>query len=71
MLVTVKTYRNLHEANVDKGFLNGLGIEAHLNNEHTLGASPFLMNAVGGVELQVEEKDYEEAMLQLARGVEP
>lgn len=69
MLVTVKTYTHLHEADIDKGFLQGLGIEAHLNNEHTIGASPLLMNAVGGVELQVEEKDYEEALRQLARGV--
>ena len=68
MLTTVKTYRDIVDANLDKGFLEANGIECYLKNEEMVAANWLYSQAVGGVELQVKEKDYEEAVRQLSRG---
>lgn len=68
MLTTVKTYRDTVDANLDKGFLEANGIECHLINEGMVAANWLYSQAVGGMELQVEERDYEEAVRQLSRG---
>jgi len=58
-LVTVASYRNLHEALLAKGSLESVGIKCVLGNEHTgrmLGT-----NAVGGLRLQVHQRDADTA----------
>ncbi len=62
MFTTIKTYRDVVDANVDKGYLESKGIECHLNNEQMISADWLLSQAVGGVELQVKKESAEEAL---------
>lgn len=55
MLITIKTYRDVTEAALDKGYLQAQGIECYLKNEEMVAANWLYSQAVGGVELQVEE----------------
>src|SRR5437868_12270609 len=66
-LVTVASYRNLHEALLAKGSLESVGIKCVLGNEHTgrmLGT-----NAVGGLRLQVHQRDADTATGLLSSGI--
>lgn len=62
MLTTVKTYRDIVDANLDKGFLEANGIECYLKNEEMVAANLLYSQAVGGVELQVELQNGKNAL---------
>lgn len=65
MLITIKTYRDNIDANLDKGYLESQGIKCYLKNEETVAANWLYSQAVGGVELQVEEGLADQAKLYL------
>lgn len=65
MLITIKTYRDVPEANVDKGYLESQGIECYLKNEEIVAANWLYSQAVGGIELQVAEKNVKQAQAHL------
>ncbi len=56
-LVTLTTYTYATEAYVLLAKLETEGIVPVLKNEHLLATQQFLSNAVGGLDVQVEEKD--------------
>ena len=62
MLITINTYRDVIDANLDKGYLESQGIECHLKNENVVAANWLYSQAVGGIELQVEEAKAKEAL---------
>jgi hypothetical protein len=60
-LVTVRRYRDLSEAMVARGVLESAGIYCFLRDENVVRMDWFYSNAVGGIGLQVDTKDEEEA----------
>lgn len=56
-LVTLATYTYSTESYVLVAKLEAAGISCHLKNEHLLNTQQFLSNAVGGLEVQVQEQD--------------
>src|SRR5437868_5486810 len=60
--ITIQTFTLPSEAAILRARLEGEGIECFLQNEFTLQVQPFYSNAVGGVQLQVREKDLEAAL---------
>ena len=60
-LVTIARYRDLIEAQLAKGKLEAYGIEAFLANENIVSLDRFYSNAVGGLRLQVLDKDVTDA----------
>lgn len=61
MLITLKTYRDIIDAQVDKGYLESQGIKCHLKNEEVINVNWLWSQAVGGVQLQVKESELEKA----------
>lgn len=64
-LVTLITYTYNTEAYILIAKLEAEGIPHGLKNEHLLATQQFLSNAVGGLDVQVEEKDLEKALVVL------
>lgn len=62
MFVTIKSYRDVIDANLDKGYLESKGIECQLKNEEMVAADWLASQAVGGVELQVIQEEAEKAI---------
>ncbi len=60
-LVTLTTYTYATEAYVLLAKLESEGVPHVLKNEHLLSTQQFLSNAVGGLDVQVEEKYIEKA----------
>ncbi|HEY2466540.1 MAG TPA: DUF2007 domain-containing protein [Terracidiphilus sp.] len=56
-LVTVRRYRDLPEAFVGRSLLESAGIPAWIADEHLVGMNWFYSNLVGGMRLQVDERD--------------
>lgn len=56
-LVTVRRYRDLTEAFVGRSLLESAGIPAWIADEHLVRMNWFLSNMVGGMRLQVDERD--------------
>ncbi|WP_394837268.1 DUF2007 domain-containing protein [Pendulispora rubella] len=56
-LVTVASFRTAPEAELAKELLENEGISAFLGNEMAAGLMPFLTPDLGGVTLQVQQKD--------------
>lgn len=56
---TILTFTYPHEAQVIKGRLESEGIEVLLKDELSAQINNFYSNAIGGVKLQVQEKDVE------------
>jgi predicted RNA-binding Zn-ribbon protein involved in translation (DUF1610 family) len=56
-LVTVRRYRDLTEAFVGRSLLESAGIRAWVADEHLVRMVWFYSNAVGGMRLQVDERD--------------
>jgi transposase-like protein len=56
-LVTVRRYRDLAEAYVGRSLLESAGIPAWIADEHLVRMDWFYSNMVGGMRLQVEERD--------------
>jgi hypothetical protein len=65
-LVTVATFTTPGEAEMARVRLERLGIRAFLGNAIAVGVMPFLGNDLGGISLQVLEKDAEQARELLA-----
>jgi len=65
-LVCIKTYSSRLEANVDKSYLQSLGIEATIQADDAGGAYPFpFQNSSTGVLLLVKNDDLEKAKEEL------
>jgi hypothetical protein len=60
-LVTVATFTTLVEAEMARVRLERIGIPAFLGNSVAVGVMPFLGNDLGGISLQVLEKDADQA----------
>jgi putative signal transducing protein len=65
-LATVATFRSPVEANLARNRLEAAGIEAFLADEETVGMVWHLTNALGGIKLQVGDRDVGEALAILA-----
>lgn len=61
-LVTIKTYFNQMEAEIEKGKLEANGIEAMLSDTQTNALSPIFNQATGGIKLQVLSHEVENAI---------
>jgi hypothetical protein len=61
-LVTVATFDMPHKADIAKATLEEAGIRAEVNDREIVAMDWLLMNAVGGVKLQVAEEDAERAL---------
>lgn len=68
-LVTVEQYRDLAEAQIAKGMLDSAGIPCRLLNENTVRMDWVWSNLLGGVRLQVNERDREAAETLLAQPI--
>src|SRR5690349_19261835 len=60
-LVSIRTFWNLLEAELAKGFLEAAGIEAFLFDDNMVRLDWFNANALGGVKLRVDADKVEEA----------
>ena len=60
-LVTVRRYRDLTEALVGRLLLESAGIQAWIADEHLVRMDWFYSNMVGGMRLQVDERDEADA----------
>jgi hypothetical protein len=56
-LVTLRRYRDLAEAYAGRSLLESAGIQAWIADEHLVRMDWFYSNLVGGMRLQVEERD--------------
>src|SRR5258707_88824 len=61
-LVTLTTYTYNTEAYVLVAKLDAEGIKSFLKNEHLVSTQQFLSNAVGGIDVQVEESNLTKAV---------
>ena len=59
--ITVKTLDNIIDAYILKNRLETDNIECFIQDENTVSIDPLLSNAVGGIKLKVQEKDYAKA----------
>ena len=66
--VTIKTFTLPTELAVLRSRLESEGIECFVQNELTAQINPFYSNAIGGVRLQVKEKDLQNAIAILKDG---
>jgi hypothetical protein len=60
-LVTIRKFRDLPEALLAKGSLESAGIEALLADDNIIRLDWFWSNLMGGIKLQVDQEDAEEA----------
>src|SRR4051812_42066441 len=60
-LVTVQTFSRVIDARLAQARLEGAGIRTYLLDESVASIDPFLINAIGGVKLQVETGDEQAA----------
>jgi hypothetical protein len=65
-LVTIRTYSYHNESLIDKVKLESAGIPCILMDENTILVQPFYSNAIGGIKLQVNESDVDQALQILA-----
>jgi hypothetical protein len=66
--VTIKTFTYPIDASIIRGKLESEGIECFIKDELTVQVDNFYSNAIGGVKLQVREKDVEHAVEILKEG---
>jgi len=60
-LVTVRRFRDLHEALLAKGSLDSAGIESFLADDNMVHMDWLMSNLLGGVKLRVESANLEAA----------
>ncbi|MGH9768185.1 MAG: DUF2007 domain-containing protein [Blastocatellia bacterium] len=65
-VVTVASFSAPYEAHLAKGLLEANGIMAVIADEYTAGMNWLLSNAIGGVKVQVDKTDLEDALKILA-----
>jgi hypothetical protein len=70
-LATVATFGSPVEANLARNQLEAAGIKAFLADEETVGMVWPLTNALGGIQLQVGDRDAKEALAILAKSKAP
>jgi hypothetical protein len=68
-LVTVASFRDLHEALLAKGSLDSAGITCFLANENIVRLDWLYANAVGGIKLRVPRAQVKEALEVLNSGI--
>lgn len=56
-MITIATFDTMPDAHIALGRLHAEGIDAHLADEHLVQTDWLYAIAVGGIKLQVEEKD--------------
>lgn len=61
-LVTIKTFNFPLEVTMLKGMLEDNGIAVYIKDEFTILMNPLYSNAIGGIKLQVLEKDLEKSL---------
>jgi hypothetical protein len=59
--ITIKTFWQVHEAEMVKNFLLANDIENRVKDDFTLQSDPMLNNAIGGAKLQVKAEQFEQA----------
>lgn len=59
--ITIATYTFPHEVYVDRSKLESYGIYCFVMDEITIQVHNFYSNALGGLKLQVQQKDFERA----------
>ena len=65
-LVTLQTFDNYFNANIQLTRLRAAGIECYLKDEYTVTIDPLLSNAIGGIKLLVR-KNEEHAIRKIVR----
>jgi type III secretory pathway lipoprotein EscJ len=60
--ITVMTFVYAHEVAIVRGRLEAEGITCFVQDEMTVQVHPFYSNALGGVKLQVLERDLQQAV---------
>ena len=66
-IITLSVEIDLTSAYLIKGLLEENGIECFVANENVTTANPLYTNAVGGIPVEINEKDREEALAIIAR----
>ena len=61
-IITIYTFTFAHEVAIVRGRLESEGIACFAQDELTLQVSPFYSNAIGGIKLQVLERDVPRAV---------
>ena len=61
-IIIFKSFDNPISANIVKSKLESYGIACFLTDEYTIGLNPIYNQALGGVKLQIFEKDFQIAM---------
>jgi len=56
-LVTIQTFDNYFNANIQLTRLRAAGIECYLKDEYVVTIDPFLSNAIGGIKLVVRKSE--------------
>lgn len=56
-LVTIQTFDNYFNANIQLTRLRAAGVECYLKDEYTVTIDPLLSNAIGGIKLVVRKSD--------------
>ncbi|MEO6405954.1 MAG: DUF2007 domain-containing protein [Ferruginibacter sp.] len=64
--MVLKTFDNYFSANITLTRLQDAGIHCYLKDEYTVTIDPILSNAIGGIKLDVDERDVEAARQLLA-----
>lgn len=70
-LVTIAHYRDLPEALLAQGMLEAAGIACELADDNMVRMDWFLSNLIGGIRLQVDRDEMDEAIEVLASPVPP
>ena len=66
--LTLKSFMYPHEAHIVKALLESEGVETNLKDELTIQVNNFYSNAIGGVKVQVQEKDLDRGKEILEKG---
>lgn len=60
--IPIQVFDNYMEANIKMAMLKDAGIECWLKDEYMVTVDPILTNAIGGIKLLVNERDFEHAV---------
>lgn len=66
--ITIATFSSYYDAVLPKNLLENQGITCYLKDENSVTINPVLTNSIGGIKLQVPEKDYKAAEAILIEG---
>lgn len=60
--ITIKTYWQVHEAEMTRNLLNAHDIDCQIKDNFTLQSDPLLNNTIGGAKIQVRPNQLNEAI---------